>query len=554
MGFLRQAFERRDVTVVGDELWRQLNASTIAGVPVTPEKALTFSAVFAAHKILAESTAMLPLFLLKRLSPRGKEPATTKRLYGVLHDVANPEMDAYLVREVMTAHLAGWGRAHAKIDYNENGEITALWPIHPARVTTARDQQKQLIFEVNMPDGQKKTYPAWQMFYLRGMSPDGINVYSPIGLQRQGIGLGLAAEQFGATFFGNGATPQGVITMEKALKDDAYDRFKESWDETHGGVSNSNKVAILEEGMKYEKIGIPPDDAQFLQTRQFQVEEIARWYRIPPTMLAMSDKASTYASVEAFGLQFVIYTLYPWLVRWEKSISMQLLLERERKSYCAEHLMTAILRGDSAARNAAYATGRQWGWLSVNDVREFENMNPIEGGDVYLTPANMINANDPTKEPTKVQRAYMPVIIDAVQRILRREANDIRGGMQKVLIKRGAEEFSTWLSDFYQEHKDFIVRNLQPAALGYAEMIADGDANAVGQRVSESLQMFALRRAGQVQEQFREALRETEPARGIERIIEGWDSVYVERVARMEISRQTAVILSPAKEPEWMTN
>jgi HK97 family phage portal protein len=554
MGFLRQAFERRDVTVVGDELWRHLNASTTAGVAVTPEKALTFSAVFAAHKILAESTAMLPLFLLKRLNPRGKQPATNKRLYGVLHDVANPEMDAYLVRETMTAHLAGWGRAHAKIDYNEDGEITALWPIHPARVTTARDQQKQLVFEVNMPDGQKKTYPAWQMFYLRGMSLDGINVYSPIGLQRQGIGLGLAAEEYGATFFGNGATPQGVITMEKHLKDDAYDRFKESWDQTHSGVSNSNKVAILEEGMKYEKIGIPPEDAQFLQTRQFQVEEIARWYRIPSMMLNLSGASSTYASVEAFGLQFVTYTLYPWLVRWEKSISMQLLLERERKNYFAEHLMTAILRGDTTSRYQSYGTGRQWGWLSVNDIREFENMNPIEGGDTYLQPSNMVNANDPTKEPGKVQRSYMPVLIDAVQRILRREANDIRSGVQKVLIKRGAEEFGQWLSDFYQEHRDFIVRNLQPAAHGYAEMIAGGDPSAVGQRVNESLQLFALRRAGQVQEQFREALREAEPARGIERIIEGWDSVYVERVARMEISRQTAVILTPAKEPEWMTN
>jgi HK97 family phage portal protein len=495
---------------------------------------------------------MLPLFLLKRLSPRGKEPATNKRLYSILHDAANPEMDSYLVRETLTGNLAGWGRAHAKIDYDANGEITALWPIPPGRVTTMRDAQKQLYFEVQMPDGQKKNYPAWTMLYLRGMSPDGVNVYSPIQLQRQGIGLGLAAEAFGASFFGNGATPKGVLMHPGTLSDKAYDRLKENWAAEHQGVSNANKIALLEEGTAWKDTSIPPDDAQFLQTRQFQVEEIARWYRIPPTMLAMSDKAATYASVEAFGLQFVIYTLYPWLVRWEKSISMQLLLERERKNYFAEHLMTAILRGDTQSRYQSYATGRQWGWLSVNDIRELENMNPVDGGDVYLTPSNMINANDPTKEPTKVQRSYLPVLIDAVQRILRREANDIRGAVQKVLQKRSVEAFADWLSTFYQEHQDFIVRSLQPAAQSYAEMIADGgDLSSVEQKVTESLRVFALRRAGQVQEQFRDALRDAEPARGIERILDGWDAIYVERIARMEISRQTAVLLSPVKEPEW---
>lgn len=551
MGFLTRAFEQRDVTVVGDELWRAWKAqSTAAGVNVTPETALTFSAVFAAHKILAESTAMLPLFLLKRLPGGGKEPATSKRLYGVLHDIANPEMDAYLVRETMTAHLAGWGKAFAKIDYDANGQVVALWPIHPKRVTVKRNEQKALYFEISMPDGGTKNYRWDEIFYLRGMSPDGINVYTPIQLQRQGIGLGLAAEAFGASLFANGATPKGVLMHPgpQAMSDKAYARLKENWNDDHQGLSNANKIALLEEGVQWKDTSIPPDDAQFLQTRQFQVEEIARWYRIPPPMLALAEKAMTYASVEAFGLQFVTYTLYPWLVRWEKGTSMQLLLERERSKYFAEHLMTALLRGDTAARNQSYATGRQWGWLSVNDIRGMENMNPIDGGDVYLTPANMINSAD----PGKIQRQFLPVLTDAMQRILRREANDVRGAVQKILVKKGAEEFTDWMGTFYQEHQEFIVRNLMSAAQSYAEMICDGmELSTVTERVTESLKLFALRRVTSVQEQFKTALLEADPARTIEGILDGWDAMYAERGARIQLSQQTAALAHPAKEPEW---
>lgn len=552
MGFLTRAFEQRDVSVVGEALWRSWKAQgTTAGVNVTPETALTFSAVFAAHKILAESTAMLPLFLLKRLAGGGKEPATQKRLYSVLHDVANPEMDAYLVRETMTAHLASWGRAHAKIDYDANGDVVALWPIHPKRVTVKRNPQKALYFEVSLPNGGTQNYRWDEMLYLRGMSPDGINVYTPISLQKQGIGLGLAAEAFGAALFDNGATPKGVLTSPTSLSDKAYERLKLNWNNEHQGISNANKIALLEEGVKWEDTSIPPDDAQFLQTRQFQVEEIARWYRIPPPMLALAEKAMTYASVEAFGLQFVTYTLFPWLVRWEKGISMQLLLERERSKYFAEHLMTALLRGDTAARNQSYATGRQWGWLSVNDIRTMENMNPIDGGDVYLTPANMLNSAD----PNTIQKKMLPVFTEAMQRIVRREANDIRGAIQKILVKKGAEEFTDWMGTFYQEHQEFIVRSLMSAAQSYAEMICDGtDMETVTGRVTESLKLFALRRAAAAQEQFKTALLEADPAHRIESILEGWDATYAERGARLQLSQQTAALVKPAKEPEWAIN
>lgn len=543
MGFLTKALQKRELTVVDEALWRSWKGSgALSGVKVTPETALTFSAVFAAHKILAESTAMLPLFVMRRLKPRGKEPANNHPLYRVLHDVGNPEMDAYIVRETLTSHMVGWGKAFAKIDYDINGQVDALWPIHPARVETRRNEALQLVFDVTLPSGQKKTYQWFEMFYLRGLSPDGVNVYTPIKLQKEGIGLALAAEGYGASFFGNGAVPKAVLMHPKVLGEKARSNITESWNNDHQGVSRANKIALLEEGMTYENIGLPPEDAQFLGTRAFQVEEVGRWYRIPSMMLNLSGANSTYASVEAFGLQFVIYTLYPWLVRWEKAGSMQLLLERERRTLLIEHLMTAILRGDTTSRYAAYGTGRQWGWLSVNDIREYENMNPIDGGDTYLTPANMLNSS------SRAQRAALPIYMDAIQRILRREANDIRAAAQK-LLKRGAEDFSDWLAEFYQEHQDFIARNLTPAAYGYAEMLAEGqDLAAVQQKVTESVRLFALRRANQAQGEIKNALSGDDPARGLEEILSGWDSGYAERICRIEISRQTAVLAMPVNQ------
>lgn len=534
-------FIKRSVTVVGDELWRSMSVpSSLAGVKVDNDTAMTFSAVFAAHKILSESVAMLPLHLYRR-DGDSKQQASDHPLYPILHDIANPDMDAYLVRETLTAHLVGWGRAHAKIDYDANGKIVAYWPIPPSMITPKYNERNQLVFEMNAPGLPTKTYRKDEMLFLRGMSPDGITCYSPIKLAEQGIGLALAAEGYGATVFGNGEVPGGVLEHPSTLEDDAYERLSNSWTDRHGGFSKANRLVILEEGMKYNKIGISPDEAQFLTTRAFQVQEIARWYRIPSMMLNMDGASSTYASVEAFGTQFVMYTLFPWLVRWEKSISMQMLLERERKQIFAEHMINALLRGDTASRYQAYAVGRQWGWLSVNDIRAFENMNPIKNGDAYLTPLNMVEAGQPNP---KVQRAFLPVIADSVARVFKREQNDITSEGRKILTKRGAGDFSEWLSEFYHGHADFTVRNLEAAARSYASTLCDDE----GGRVEESLKLFALRHAGQAQESIRRALQDPEPNKAIEAVFTDLDA---ERSAKLLISTLTAAL--KYKEPEWIS-
>lgn len=541
MGIL---FEQRGISVIDPSLWRSTmqGGNILSGVTVTPETAMNFSAVFAAHKILAESKAMLPLQLYRRLKPRGKETATKHPLYNVLHDVANPEMDAYIVNEVITGNAVGRGSGYAKIDYDADGKITALWPIPSGRVARRRDVNLKLVFDVSLPSGETKTFRSDEIFWVRGFSPDGINTYTPIQLQRQGIGLALAAEGYGATFFGNGARPSGVLQSDNTLTDPAYERVKKSWNESHQGVSNANKVAILEEGLKWQDTSIPNEDAQYLQTRVFQIEEIARWYRIPNMMLNMSGANSTYASVEAYGLQFVIYTLFPWLVRWEKAVSTQLLLSSERNEYFAEHVMAAILRGDTTSRYAAYATGRQWGWLSVNDIREFENMNPIDGGDIYMHPSNMVDAS----QPQKIQRAYLPVLTDAMMRVLRREGNDVRAAVGKVMAKHGTEAFIDWMGEFYREHQSWMVQQLTPTVRSLAEMIGEQlDLAQVDARTGESLRLFALRHCNQAQEWIKNALNDADPAAAIERVLDNYTQQHAERLARGEMSRQAHMLTVP---------
>lgn len=543
---LRQIIEKRDVSVVPADAWRSIAGTAMAsGINVTPSVAMTFSAVFAAHKILAESVAMLPLFVMRRTGD-GKKPATDKRLYGVLHDIANPEMDAYLVRETMTNIMVGRGRAVAILDYANDGQISAMWPVPPERVQLDRDAQKQLIYKIIMPDGQQRTYPKWRIFDLRGMSTDGISCYSPITLQRQGIGLALAAEQFGASFFGNGASVSGVLQRPKeakALTEAGRKNIITSWNEVHQGTENANKVALLEEGMEYKQIGISPEDAQFLGTREFQVEEVARWYRIPPPMLAMTGNNATYASVEAFGLQFIIYTLFPWLVRWEKAIFAQMLLEDERKYLFAEHLMTAFLRGDTASRYTAYGQARQWGWLSVNDIRSLENMNGIgKNGDIYLTPQNMT----PAGSQRDLRTVALPIVTEAIGRIVKREANDLRGAVTKHLRKKNDPvAFADFLAEFYREHEDFIARQLTPASITIAGILqTDAEETALSELVAGTVRLFAIRRAAQAQEQIRDALNTPDPAAAVEALLDGWNDELIDRLARMEISRQSAVYQS----------
>jgi len=489
------------------------NKST-AGVSVNENTALRATAVFACVRVLAETIASLPLFIYRRID-RGKEKATEHPLYEILHDQPNEEMTSFTFRETLMGHLALWGNAYAEIVRDGGGRVRELWPLRPDKTWPERDKTtKKLRYKLILPDGEGVILPADRVLHIPGLSFDGLVGYSPIKLAREAIGLSLAAEEFGARFFSNGARPGGVLEHPGSLSKEAQERLRQSWNEMHQGLGKQHRIAILEEGLTYKQIGIPPEDAQFLDTRKFQVNEIARIYRVPPHMIGDLEKA-TYSNIEQQSIDFVVNTIVPWLRRWEQAINSKLLTPSEWKEYFAEFKVDGLLRGDIESRYKAYATARQWGWMSANDVRELENMNPIEGGDVYLIPLNMIPANgsggDGENERSieknievrairaanirrGIANSYKKVISETVARILRRERADIMREAEKYFGKRNLshELFEAWLLDFYHDHEEFVKTQIYPVLRGLAEAINTAANEEIGRepRITPQLEQF----------------------------------------------------------------
>ena len=368
-----------------------------AGKRVNERSAMQMTAVYSCVRILAEAVAGLPLHLYRYKEDGGKEKAIDHPLYLLLHDEPNPEMSSFVFRETLMTHLLLWGNAYAQIIRNGKGEVIALYPLMPDRMTVDRDRDGKLYYEYTVSTDDTPTVKGTvvrlnssDVLHIPGLGFDGLVGYSPIAMAKNAIGMAIACEEYGAKFFANGAAPGGVLEHPGTIKDPQ--RVRESWQSTFGGSGNANKIAVLEEGMKYTPIGISPEQAQFLETRKFQINEIARIFRVPPHMVGDLEKSS-FSNIEQQSLEFVKYTLEPWLVRWEQSIQRTLLSPEEKKQYFAKFNVEGLLRGDYASRMTGYATARQNGWMSANDIRELENMDRIpaeEGGDLYLINGNML--------------------------------------------------------------------------------------------------------------------------------------------------------------------
>lgn len=471
-----------------------------SGVSVTEETAMRQTAVFACVRLLSEGLASLPLPVYKRLSPRGKEGAPNHQLYKLLHDKPNDYQTSFVFRSTATAHKLLWGNAYAEIEFNRFGMPIALWPISPWRVSPKWTKEKtRLYYEVYLIDGTNKIIPRENMLHIKGLGTDGVKGLSPIRMAAEAIGVSIAAEEFGARFYGQGTHIGGVAEHPGVLKDEAYDRLKKSLQDKYAGLGKSHRILLLEDGMKFTKIGIPPNEAQFIETRKYQLEEIARLYNVPLHLIQHHEKNTSFgAGIENMNLAYVIHTLRPYLVNWEQEIKDKLFSGED--DYFAEFVIEGLLRGDIQSRYEAYSKGRQWGWLSVNDVREIENMNPLPGeqGNIYLSPMNMINAeqllNDPDINPIrdlvakeiekrkkkqkrnaesrhKIAMSYRKVFEDAEKRILRREEADIMRAARKILGERDNQALRDWLEGFYQEHPEFIEKNMLPPVASLAETI-----------------------------------------------------------------------------------
>lgn len=362
-----------------------------SGVQVDELRAMQTSAVYACVKILAETIASLPLHLYKKGKNGKKELAEQHPLFSCLYEMPNEETTSFEFREMMMSSVLLWGNAYARI-IRKQGHVTQLWFLKPQNMVVERDTQTGKIKYTYTDDitNQTYVYNPRQVFHLKGLSYDGVKGISPIGQAREAVGLAIATEQYGAKFFGNGARPGGVLEHPGILKDP--DKLRESWNKVYQGTRNSHKVAVLEEGMKYHTIGIAPEDAQFLETRKYQVNEICRIFRVPPHLVGDLEKA-TFSNIEHQSIEFVQHTIRPWLVRWEQAISRLLLDESERLLYFAKFNVDGLLRGDYKSRMEGYAIGRQNGWLSTNDIRELEDLPEVpeeQGGNDYLVNGNMI--------------------------------------------------------------------------------------------------------------------------------------------------------------------
>ena len=516
MGILTQLFEKRSHTP-DDPLssgWfvRMLGGGGMsdAGITINEHTALNSLLAVSCVRILAETVATLPFPVYRRMEPRGRDRARDHALYPILHDEPNPYMSSVTYWERVMAHLGFWGNSYSRIE-ETRGDVSALWPIHPREVEPFLTKQGELRYRLH--GNESDILPASEVLHIPGLGMDGHKGLSPLSMMRQALGIAVAAESYGARFFANDARPSVLLKHPAQLSETARANLRDSWQEMHGGA-NRGGVGILEEGMDFATVGMPPQDAQFLETRRFQVQEFARFYRIPPHLLADVERSTSWGSgIEQQNIGFVVYTMRPWLVRIEKEVNRKLIPAQERRRYYAEFLVDGLLRGDLAARKDYYATARQWGWMSANDILELENQNPIENGDIYLQPMNMVEAGEePESEPERQETERPPLMLvdeqeaagtrtqaeqrirdvtaeqrsitarrrlanrhvamyrDVLARLIRIEKQEV----SKEAKRKSAADFEQWVKDYYYDRFPARVEeNMQPPVRTLMGLIAD---------------------------------------------------------------------------------
>jgi len=484
--------------------------------------------------------ASLPLIVYQRKS-RGRERAVDSPVYSLLHNEPNPLQTSAVFRSTAMTHLCLHGNAYAEIEYDGNTPV-ALWQIPPWKVKIELlNSRRGLLYTVSLPDGKEKIIPQWAMIHVLGLSTNGVTGLGPIQHAKEAIGLSLASEEFGATYFGEGTNIAGVVQHPAELSDEAYKRLSQSLKEKYAGLGKAHRLMLLEEGMKFEKLTIPPDQSQFLETRQFQVLEIARIFGVPPHKVAELSRA-TFSNIEEQELSFLRDTMAPWLVNFEQEINRKLF---QNKPFYCEFLVEGMLRATTEARYRSYQMGRNWGWLSVNDIRDMENMNPLpeEQGNMYLVPMNMQPADWLTEKPepkepswdsvredrsleirnlTKnrylVARSYRKVFEEAGKRIVEREVSNVRKAFKKHLGERNTALFIEWLEDFYRDFPDYIKRQMAAGSQSLAEAIEplvkqqlkrDSTAD-IPKFIQEYLEAYAARHAGSSRGQILALLEEGE--------------------------------------------
>jgi len=457
--------EQRMGQLIGEVAWLSGAKEEITSA----DAALQVGAVYSCVRVIAETVATLPCILYRRLEGGGKERATNHPLYPILHESPNPVQDSVQFFEMMTGHAVLRGNAYAYIEFGPAG--TEIIPLNPDRMEVKVSADGRYKYYEYRNGAKPQVFKPEEILHIHGLSTDGYKGVSPINLAMKTVNVARKQELYADAMFQNKASPGGVLKHPGKLSEQAAKRLKEDFERKYSGTERSGATMLLEEGMEWQTIGLSNEQAQFIQGRKFSKSDIAMWFRMPPHKIGDLENA-TFSNIEHQALEFVTDTIRPWLVRWEKALLMKLFTADERKNYAIEFLVDAILRGDTASRYAAYAVGRQWGWLNVDEIRERENMNPLPNGEgkVYLHPLNMVSSDEqtdtqetPEAEPDSPAREYKirfqaiwPTMASTLERAWRRRA-----------------KIAKWDEDTLNKEVDVFCDMINPAlrGLGKPELI-----------------------------------------------------------------------------------
>jgi len=526
--------------------WGSGGSYSDAGVPVNQETAVKLGAVWRAIRILSETMASLPLFVFERQEPRGRRRAVEHPVTRLLHSEPNENMSSFFLREFMMASAVMHGNGFSAIRRDGRGQPRELWPLLTSKVEPKIGPDGAIYYIITLTDGTREIWECESILHIPGLGFDGVSGKSVLWIARESFGLGLAAQRFGAKFFSRGGRLPGVITMPGTgrLTPDQRSNLETSWDAAVGGPENWHKVPILDRGMKYQDIGVHPNDGQFLETREFQDLNVSQWFGVPPHKLYQMRRA-TFSNIEHQALEFVTDTIRPWAVRFEMEYARKLLPREERSRFFIEHVLDGLLRGDTAARGTFYGQLRQWGIASANDCRELENWPDLgPKGDVYLSPINMVNAEElaagvnhlagreivlpdgtrylPPKNPKllppprpvdirraaaygirglrlrrRIKAAQRPIIEEMARKMVKVEAEQVRAAVKRHLrpaprglqkpATRGLVEFKRWLEEFYRDQEAKTTKKAEPIFRNYGELITAAASEEVGSDPGDGL-------------------------------------------------------------------
>ena len=453
-----------------------VGTTTVSGERVNEQIAMGLSAWYAAIRAISEDTAKLDLILYRRRKDRGKDRASGHPLYRLLHDKPNSDQTSIVFRETLLQHALGWGNGYAEIiRIDGRGMATALWLLDPTTVTSKRNADNELFYRVMQPGGGFVDIPARDMLHIHGLGPMGDSGYNLTRIAREAIGTYIALQKFGGAFFGNGSTVGGILQHPDKIGDQALRHLREQFSERHSTAGNAYKMLIAEEGITYKQLGIAPEQGQFIQSKFFAIEDVARWFRIPPHKLQHLLRA-TFSNIEAQSIEYLTDTILPWLKRIEQEINSKLL--PADGTMFVEHLVESILRADIKTQNESYKIAIEGGWMSRNEARIKQNMNPEEGLDDFLVPMNMaVVGEEPPPPPTpptlpaaptdngegdgmpdddsramcvRLAEVHRPMLVERFRSVLKRENTGMRGSEQARI---------DWLGD----HEPFVRSKLIPA-------------------------------------------------------------------------------------------